>query len=139
MQCNAMHCTAQYCTAMHCNGMQYIALRCAAMQCGPPNGARAGPRECVPRRIAESSAQKVAEDILEPDEEQEMTLQYHKDPGDPGETADKSMVGPEDWSKTPRNASCPCGSGRRYKHCHGRLGQHQQNPVKKPALQSRAE
>ena len=20
---------------------------------------------------------------------------------------------------TPRNASCPCGSGKRYKHCHG--------------------
>ncbi|MBV9250530.1 MAG: SEC-C domain-containing protein, partial [Acetobacteraceae bacterium] len=23
---------------------------------------------------------------------------------------------------TPRNAPCPCGSGRKYKHCHGRLG-----------------
>jgi preprotein translocase subunit SecA len=25
------------------------------------------------------------------------------------------------WAGTPRNASCPCGSGRKYKHCHGRL------------------
>ena len=25
----------------------------------------------------------------------------------------------EDWSKTPRNAPCPCGSGRKYKQCHG--------------------
>jgi preprotein translocase subunit SecA len=25
------------------------------------------------------------------------------------------------WAKTPRNAPCPCGSGKKYKHCHGRL------------------
>jgi preprotein translocase subunit SecA len=25
----------------------------------------------------------------------------------------------EDWSNTPRNAPCPCGSGRKYKQCHG--------------------
>jgi preprotein translocase subunit SecA len=24
-----------------------------------------------------------------------------------------------DWSNTPRNAPCPCGSGRKYKQCHG--------------------
>jgi preprotein translocase subunit SecA len=24
-----------------------------------------------------------------------------------------------DWSNTPRNAPCPCGSGRKYKVCHG--------------------
>ncbi|MGB1933626.1 MAG: preprotein translocase subunit SecA [Candidatus Puniceispirillaceae bacterium] len=24
-------------------------------------------------------------------------------------------------SKVPRNAPCPCGSGRKYKHCHGKL------------------
>lgn len=24
------------------------------------------------------------------------------------------------WGDTPRNASCPCGSGKRYKHCHGK-------------------
>ncbi len=26
---------------------------------------------------------------------------------------------PESWTQTPRNASCPCGSGKKYKHCHG--------------------
>ena len=26
-----------------------------------------------------------------------------------------------DWGKVPRNAKCPCGSGRKYKFCHGRL------------------
>jgi len=24
------------------------------------------------------------------------------------------------WGKVPRNAACPCGSGKKYKHCHGR-------------------
>ena len=32
------------------------------------------------------------------------------DAGDPGS-----------WGKVPRNAACPCGSGRKYKQCHGRL------------------
>jgi len=26
---------------------------------------------------------------------------------------------PASWSATPRNAPCPCGSGKRYKNCHG--------------------
>jgi preprotein translocase subunit SecA len=25
----------------------------------------------------------------------------------------------DEWSKTPRNAPCPCGSGRKFKLCHG--------------------
>ena len=24
-----------------------------------------------------------------------------------------------DWDKTPRNAPCPCGSGKKFKNCHG--------------------
>jgi len=27
---------------------------------------------------------------------------------------------PSTWGKVPRNALCPCGSGKKYKHCHGR-------------------
>ena len=27
---------------------------------------------------------------------------------------------PSTWGKVPRNAPCPCGSGKKYKHCHGR-------------------
>ncbi|MBK0398608.1 preprotein translocase subunit SecA [Limibaculum sp. M0105] len=33
-------------------------------------------------------------------------------------------VDPEDvesWGKVSRNAPCPCGSGKKYKHCHGKL------------------
>ena len=31
---------------------------------------------------------------------------------DPGDSAT--------WGRTPRNALCPCGSGKKYKHCHGK-------------------
>jgi preprotein translocase subunit SecA len=26
---------------------------------------------------------------------------------------------PATWGKVRRNAPCPCGSGKKYKHCHG--------------------
>ncbi len=32
------------------------------------------------------------------------------DPSDPGT-----------WGKVPRNAACLCGSGKKYKHCHGKV------------------
>ena len=28
---------------------------------------------------------------------------------------------PSTWRATPRNAPCPCGSGKKYKHCHGKV------------------
>jgi preprotein translocase subunit SecA len=34
-----------------------------------------------------------------------------------------AVIDPEDpttWGKVPRNAPCPCGSGNKYKHCHGK-------------------
>ena len=27
----------------------------------------------------------------------------------------------DDWANTPRNAPCPCGSGKKYKYCHGAI------------------
>jgi preprotein translocase subunit SecA len=29
---------------------------------------------------------------------------------------------PATWGKVGRNEACPCGSGKKYKHCHGRFG-----------------
>ena len=29
---------------------------------------------------------------------------------------------PTTWTDVPRNAPCPCGSGEKYKHCHGAVG-----------------
>ena len=39
------------------------------------------------------------------------------------EQAPNSMVAQAeaDWSRTSRNAPCPCGSGKKFKHCHGSL------------------
>ncbi len=31
---------------------------------------------------------------------------------------------PSTWGKVARNAACPCGSGKKYKHCHGALVEH---------------
>ncbi len=28
---------------------------------------------------------------------------------------------PASWGKVPRNKPCPCGSGKKYKHCHGQI------------------
>ena len=28
---------------------------------------------------------------------------------------------PATWGKTGRNSACPCGSGKKYKHCHGKV------------------
>ncbi|MBX2805586.1 MAG: SEC-C domain-containing protein, partial [Hyphomicrobiales bacterium] len=36
-------------------------------------------------------------------------------------TAEINPNDPATWGKVPRNAQCPCGSGKKYKHCHGAL------------------
>ena len=35
--------------------------------------------------------------------------------------AEVDPADPSTWGKVPRNAPCPCGSGKKYKHCHGRV------------------
>ncbi|MER8806254.1 preprotein translocase subunit SecA [Mesorhizobium australicum] len=32
---------------------------------------------------------------------------------------DRDPNNPETWGKVGRNEACPCGSGKKYKHCHG--------------------
>jgi preprotein translocase subunit SecA len=38
----------------------------------------------------------------------------------PKSTADRNPTDPTSWGKVGRNEACPCGSGKKYKHCHGR-------------------
>ncbi len=38
-----------------------------------------------------------------------------------GELLDIDLADPTSWGKVPRNAPCPCGSGRKFKQCHGRI------------------
>jgi preprotein translocase subunit SecA len=35
---------------------------------------------------------------------------------------DRDPKNPATWGKVGRNEVCPCGSGKKYKHCHGRFG-----------------
>jgi preprotein translocase subunit SecA len=34
---------------------------------------------------------------------------------------DRDPNDPSTWGKVGRNELCPCGSGKKYKHCHGAL------------------
>ena len=36
--------------------------------------------------------------------------------------AERNPKDPTTWGKVGRNEACPCGSGKKYKHCHGRFG-----------------
>ncbi len=33
----------------------------------------------------------------------------------------RSPTDPSTWGKVGRNEACPCGSGKKFKHCHGAL------------------
>jgi preprotein translocase subunit SecA len=56
------------------------------------------------------------EDDLEPAEEYDGVMRpvrAYTGPVDPNN--------PQTWGRVQRNAPCPCGSGRKFKHCHGAL------------------
>jgi len=78
-------------------------------------------------QLGSASPEQIAAEIFQPESDQEMTLNYHEDPYNPGVKEDETLIGPENWRNTPRNAPCPCGSGKRYKQCHGRLEANPQN------------
>ncbi len=61
----------------------------------------------------QAAPQNLRESHLDPD-----TGVNEMDPDGPSSPLPQAE---EDWSKTPRNAQCPCGSGKKYKHCHGNL------------------
>lgn len=56
-----------------------------------------------------------------------MGAQYTKDTAPPGFVYHEGLRrwlhpnDPETWGKVSRNSVCPCGSGKKYKHCHGNL------------------
>ncbi|MDA3038093.1 MAG: preprotein translocase subunit SecA [Actinomycetota bacterium] len=43
-----------------------------------------------------------------------------RDEPTPTRVAAPQTVVKDEWDKTPRNAACPCGSGKKFKQCHGR-------------------
>ncbi|MET0606733.1 MAG: SEC-C metal-binding domain-containing protein, partial [Beijerinckiaceae bacterium] len=38
---------------------------------------------------------------------------------DDGAQSERQADDPSSWGKVGRNEPCPCGSGKKYKHCHG--------------------
>jgi preprotein translocase subunit SecA len=83
------------------------------------------------------TAQLVRVEIIPPEEQQPVlpAMEAHKFDPDTGEDAmafsnaslvpksspaDRDPNNPATWGKVGRNEDCPCGSGKKYKHCHGR-------------------
>jgi preprotein translocase subunit SecA len=73
-----------------------------------------------------------ASDLMPEDPEMGRLLAQHPLPegmemrdaaASPTQAARKRGIDPADpttWANVPRNANCPCGSGKKFKHCHGR-------------------
>ncbi len=59
-------------------------------------------------------------DIANTPQKPKRTRHYQNMHGDP-ENGQIGKQNPEDWGRVPRNSPCPCGSGSKYKHCHGSL------------------
>ncbi len=64
--------------------------------------------------------------VFRQDEAMEPVERTSPVPSSPGPAVRRgAKVDPNDpstWGRVPRNASCPCGSGRKYKRCHGQYG-----------------
>ena len=37
------------------------------------------------------------------------------------QTGEVTADNPDSWGRVKRNEACPCGSGKKYKHCHGKV------------------
>jgi preprotein translocase subunit SecA len=90
------------------------------------------------------TAQLMRVEIIPPEEQQPVlpTMEGHKLDPNTGEdemaliqanyaqaplvpataAADRDPNNPATWGKIGRNEDCPCGSGKRFKHCHGKYG-----------------
>jgi preprotein translocase subunit SecA len=58
------------------------------------------------------------------DQQQTVTAEAPRERIAPVAAAAATQIDPNNpatWGKVQRNALCPCGSGKKYKHCHGRL------------------
>jgi preprotein translocase subunit SecA len=85
------------------------------------------------------TAQLMRVEIVPPEEQQPVlpAMEAHKLNPDTGEdemafanvslvpevsAADRDPKNPASWGKVGRNEDCPCGSGKKFKHCHGKYG-----------------
>ena len=67
--------------------------------------------------------------VMQPQQQGAAVLSAATDPADapPGWELNQALgrwvdpKDPETWGKVPRNATCPCGTGKKFKHCHGQV------------------
>jgi preprotein translocase subunit SecA len=64
-------------------------------------------------------AQPMFETRRDPALEMEPGFQASQPYAAPDAQQSYALAGDEPWGKVPRNAPCPCGSGKKFKHCHG--------------------
>ncbi len=50
-----------------------------------------------------------------------MTYTHPNEDGSVSQEADRDDAGRRACRSVGRNEPCPCGSGKKYKHCHGKL------------------
>lgn len=113
---NLFHSLLEELRATVTRSLMHIRVQAPAQQPGAPQQAPrpAAPPPQVPQMPAPP---QVHETHLDPDTGiNEMNPEDQDTP--PGPALHQAE---DDWSNTPRNSPCPCGSGKKYKHCHGAL------------------
>ncbi|SLN42976.1 preprotein translocase subunit SecA [Roseovarius litorisediminis] len=74
------------------------------------------------RPMTEEEQQLMVDQIAQ----QRAAMEQAATPSVPAETPENAVSGfdesdPSTWGNPGRNETCPCGSGKKFKHCHGRL------------------
>lgn len=81
-------------------------------------------RESVTMQLAHIELSRELPQMPEDPDESEM-IESRPDPVTGEDTAGDAAGGdpnnPESWGKVGRNEACPCGSGKKFKHCHGQF------------------
>ena len=86
-------------------------------------------RQDVTQKLAQirPMTEEEQQTLMQQMQEQQAALQAAADPAEAENRFPDAIPGfdekdPETWGNPGRNQPCPCGSGKKFKHCHGRLG-----------------
>jgi len=83
-------------------------------------------RSTVTTYLSFVQLQNPAQEIARPEPDESEMQATHIDPVTGENEFETAEVGldtdnPDNWGKVRRNAPCPCGSGKKFKQCHGRV------------------
>ena len=78
------------------------------------------------RELVIAQLSHVQVQMTPPEPEPQQLSEQHIDPttGENNAVSAANNIDPEDpstWGKVRRNEMCPCGTGKKYKHCHGAI------------------